>query len=222
MDQTPCDFWGHCMFFPHPSKTVRGIAIPKHLMSYFIMVRKPILQSPAWQEYWDTLQPVNDYDEARLYHEFRFTPYFEKLGMKSASFILQERCKNLNGIVCPLCDAYHELVKEKSPLLKRKVWFTNDNYFSNNLYTISHPNELIYYIHKHQLYDLNLAFSNLVRTGAFHGFTPSTTSRWRFWRYRIGANLLHLSKYKKKLSLIPDFTFITQILKNAKNKTQFK
>ena len=212
MDNTPCDFWGHCMYFPCSSSDVRGLPIPKHLMSYFIMIRKTILQSPAWKEYWETLQPVHDYDEARLHHEFRFTSYFEDRGFKSASFIQQERCKRFAGVVGSVYDAYHELVEEKSPLLKRKVWFVTNNYFSYAFHTISRPNDLMYYIHKHHLYDLKLAFTNLYRTGTLTDFHPSSSSKWRFLRYRIGAGVLHLSKYKKKLSLIPDFSFIAQIL----------
>lgn len=209
MGKSVCDFWGHCRYYPHKGQKVKNIPIPEHLMSYFILFRKNILKSKFWSEYWHTLQPINDYDDARLNHEFRLTPYFEKLGFISDSYMNCERAYKIktNGSVF---DAYYQLVKEKSPLLKRKVFFSkNGKYCFYVLF--SRYNKILYYIKLHNLYDLKLIFSNLIRTGNFT-FSKNKLTFRRKLKYFILGKIFNIKTYNNKIAQYPDFKFIKKII----------
>ena len=48
MDKSVCDFWGHCRYYPSEGQKIGNVPIPEHLMSYFILFRKSILQSQLY------------------------------------------------------------------------------------------------------------------------------------------------------------------------------
>lgn len=211
MDKSVCDFWGHCRYYPSRGQMVCGQAIPEHLMSYFILFRKNILQSASWKEYWETLKPVNNYDDARLNHEFRVTPYFEQRGFISDAFIDARRCYEKAGGNPSVHDAYYELITNHSPLLKRKVFFAkNKTYDFCQLY--SRYNKILYYIARHHLYDFHLIFDNLLRTGDFT-FSKTEWTLWRKFKYFILRDCLNLKKYDYRIALFPDYDFIKKHIK---------
>lgn len=210
MEKSVCDFWGHCRHYPHKGQKVKNIPIPEHLMSYFILFRKNILKSKFWVEYWKTLQPINDYDDARLNHEFRLTPYFEKLGFISESYMNRERDYKIktNGSVF---DAYYQLVKENSPLLKRKIFFVQKGKYRFCV-PFGRYNKILYYINAHHLYNLKLIFSNLIRTGDF-AFSKNKLTLGRKLKYFILGKVLRINYYCNKIAQYPDFKFIKKIMK---------
>ena len=205
MDKSVCDFWGHCRYYPSKGQMVNGTLIPEHLMSYFILFRKPILQSKFWKSYWETLQPITNYDEARLNHEFRLTPYFEQRGFISDAFIDMEYSAKTKDND-PVFGAWELLKKFRSPLLKRKVFFAQQG-----SYCFYHPhsryNKILYYIAKHHLYDLKLVFANLMRTDDFT-FSKNKLTKWRKIKYFVLGNLLGLKHYSSRLAQYPDYDFI--------------
>lgn len=210
MDKSVCDFWGHCRYYPSKGQRVRNQPIPEHLMSYFVLFRKRILTSAAWKKYWETLQPVNDYDDARLNHEFRLTPYFEKLGFVSDAYINMEKCYIKKGDNPSVHDAYNQLVSENSPLLKRKVFFAKNARYCFCL-PYSRYNKILYYIAKYNLYDLKLIFGNLLRTGDFT-FSKNKMTTWRKVKYYILGDLFKINRFSKKNASYPDYEFIKKVL----------
>lgn len=211
MDQSVCDFWGHCRYYPSRGQMVCGKPIPEHLMSYFILFKKNIIQSASWIEYWETLKPVNNYDDARLNHEFRVTPYFEQHGFIADSYIDEKRCHIKAGGNPSVHDTYYELIYDRSPLLKRKVFFAK-----SSTYDFYHPysryNKILYYISRHHLYDLKLIFTNLIRTGDFT-FSKTKWTRWRKIKYFILSDILKLKKYDSRIAPFPDYEFIKKHIK---------
>lgn len=211
MDKSVCDFWGHCRYYPSQRQMVNGIPIPEHLMSYFILFKKNILTSLAWKEYWETLQPITNYDEARLYHEFRLTPYFEKRGFISDAFVSEERCHQIAGRNSSVHNIYRELIHDSSPLLKRKAFFIQNGIW--RFYApFSRYNRLLYYVDRHHLYDFHLMFENLIRTGDFT-FSKNKMSILRKIQWTFLGDILRLKIYSKKLAKNPDFRFIKKIIK---------
>lgn len=217
MDKSVCDFWGHCRYFPSAGQFVGGLPIPEHLMSYFVLFRKNILQSKSWGEYWETLKPVTNYDEARLFHEFRLTPYFEKRGFISDSFCNDEHCYSIAGRNASVHDAYYETAVDRSPLLKRKVFFVKDGTYCFWA-AFSRYNKILYYIKRHRLYDLKLVFDNLIRTGDF-SFGKNRVTFWHKIKWGLLSHMPFLLKcrlhYCKKIAICPDFKFIKKQLNKA-------
>lgn len=219
MNKEECDFWGHCRYLPSSGEMVNNVLIPEHLMSYFVVFKKSILISKDWCEYWETLKPIKDYDEARLYHEFRLTSYFEHRGFVSCAFCNELRCYQISGANPSVHDAYYELINDKSPLLKRKIFFSkNGKYIFYS--KISQYNDILYYIKKHGLYDLHLIFDNLLRTGDFCFSNKITLLKKIKWIFL--GNFIGIRHYKRKLAMCPDFCFIKKELSNqiSKNNTQ--
>lgn len=210
MDKSVCDFWGHCYYCSSSNQMVRGIHIPDHLMSYFVLLKKKILHSESWKMYWETLQPVNDYDDARLYHEFRLTTYFEQRGFISDAFIDKKHIVIKRGLNCSVHDAYVQLKKFNSPLLKRKVFFSK-----NGLYDFakrkSRYNKILYKINSDKSYDLKLIFSNLIRTGDFV-FSKHKITMWKKIKWFLLGTILHIGKYSTKIARNTDINFIRKVV----------
>lgn len=210
MSRSVCDFWGHCRYFPQRGLKVNGQFVPEHLMSYFIMFRKKVLTSMAWKNYWDTLKPINNYDDARLNHEFRLTGFFEQRGFISDSFINAQRCYELknNNIVF---DSYYQLKSEHSPLLKRKVFFVQNGKYDFYL-PFSRYNKILYYVTSHHLYDLRMVFSNLIRTGNF-SFSENKITFTKKFKSWLLDDVIHLKNSPANIATYPDFDYIKKIMK---------
>lgn len=205
MDKT-CDFWGHCRSYPSAGQMCGGQPIPEHLQSYFLLFRKHILQSDCWKGFWKTLKPINSYDDAILHYELRLTRYFEERGFVSASYTDNRRKVGCNR---PLFDPYDMVVVDHSPFIKRKSFFAKSKTWE--FYApYSRYNEVLRYISDHNLYDLRLIFSNLLRTGDF--VFPKLMTWYRI-KYLVLGKILKLKRYKIKMKALPDYRFIKQCIK---------
>jgi lipopolysaccharide biosynthesis protein len=161
MDVRDCDFWGHCRYVSNDN-WVKGHRLVDHLMSYFLVARNKILSSKAWREYWDTLLFAFDYQDAVIFHENRFTRFFETRGFVSSEYMPRNiRMPNTNFTVYY---AYTQLVKYRSPFLKRKALTIYNNKFEYSLMECSSNYAIIEYIEKHTNYNARLIVQNILRT----------------------------------------------------------
>ncbi|MFT9296405.1 MAG: rhamnan synthesis F family protein [Acetobacter orientalis] len=129
MDGRECDFWGvsaHDAIVPNPF-TGSG-ELPWHLNSNFIAVRAQMLRSKSFFHYWKELKTASNYAEAILFHEARFTKYFTDLGYKCSTYLNARDY----GTAYPLMLAVDEVCKDRSPLLKRRSFFHDPEYFEEN------------------------------------------------------------------------------------------
>ncbi|KRA22228.1 hypothetical protein ASD65_17135 [Microbacterium sp. Root61] len=81
MDARAAHFWGmtdHGKEVPNPF-TKKG-ELPVHLQSYWIAVRREMLQSEEWARYWRELPPMAEHFDGVLLHEAVFTAHFDSLG----------------------------------------------------------------------------------------------------------------------------------------------
>ncbi|WIM26090.1 rhamnan synthesis F family protein [Microbacterium sp. zg-Y625] len=81
MDAQPVHFWGmtdHAREVPNPF-TGSGV-LPYHLQSFWIAVRREMLGSSRWREYWAALPEMPGYFDAVLKHEVVFTEHFAEAG----------------------------------------------------------------------------------------------------------------------------------------------
>lgn len=213
MENSVCDFWGHCRYYPSRGQKVGGQPIPEHLMSYFIVFRKNILTSEYFSRYWETLKPINNYDDARLNHEFRLTPYFERLGFISDAYVNQEKCYRLSGTNTTVFNAFDQIVKDDSPLLKRKALFIKNG---KSVFSVKFSQTaLLNYIMSQNLYDVKLCLDNLIRTGDLQP-SPKVVTKITYLRYFVFGRFLHIKKYKRKYEIIK-YGINSQQLEQLKN-----
>lgn len=198
MTSSVCDFWGHCRYFPVENQQVCGMPVPEHLMSYFIVFKKVIITNNCFEYYFKTLMPIKNYDEARLYHEFRMTDYFENYGFISDSYIPYEATKMMKGINTSVSDAYRQFYEYHSPILKRKALFIKDGREEFSI-GFGNFNSLIHAIYQSKSYDLKLCFNNLIRTGNFDYKKKNINYKKRL-KYFILGKIFMIKRYKRKLN----------------------
>ncbi|WP_159448918.1 rhamnan synthesis F family protein [Provencibacterium massiliense] len=161
MDKKQCDFWGHNRYIGHDDY-IADSKIIDHLQSYFISFRKSILQSSSFKEYWETLLIPESYEQAIAYHELRCTQYFESRGFVSAAYMpWKDYEKFLTN--APVFFAYSQLTKDRSPLLKRKVFFVKEGQFEFPLLETHSVYNLIEFINSFTDYDTKLILQNIER-----------------------------------------------------------
>jgi lipopolysaccharide biosynthesis protein len=177
MGKRNCDFWGIHKHPAIPSAAFAGVSIEDHIQSHFIVFRNSILSDPKFQEYWDTLKPVNNYLEAIAHHELRCTKYFESLGYKSECYLDPDKYfKLFPESNASICYAYHQLEMDRCPILKRKALFIQDGKISWPLQDGHDSMSIISFLRKNTSYDVDLIKKNLLRTkGAtfFNGELPN-------------------------------------------------
>lgn len=118
------DFWGinvHSGENYDPWGIMPEGHIPKHLQSHFIVVRKSLLVSKHFQKYWNTMRPINSYQEAIGYHEAIFTQTFARLGFKWSSYVDTHDLENLTSYPLMFMPA-EVILNRRCPVFKRKAF----------------------------------------------------------------------------------------------------
>ncbi|WP_424463408.1 rhamnan synthesis F family protein [Pseudoclavibacter helvolus] len=119
------DVWGvteHGELTPDPY-TRRGTLAP-HLQSHWIAVRRRVITSDAWSEYWASMPPIRSYDDSVRHHEARFSPFFAERGFSVGAqfpagiFRVGDAVVANASLEAPLL-----LLGAGAPLVKRRVFF---------------------------------------------------------------------------------------------------
>ncbi|MDQ1137599.1 lipopolysaccharide biosynthesis protein [Microbacterium sp. SORGH_AS 1204] len=120
MDAEQVDFWG---LTDHPrverEASWTGDTIPYHLQSFWIAVRRRMLGSEAWREYWRSLPVLDDWTEAVTRHEVTFTERFASLGFQHRVAFGHERYDTEN----PSIFNAEQMLDDGCPIIKRKPFF---------------------------------------------------------------------------------------------------
>ncbi|MFC5528946.1 rhamnan synthesis F family protein [Cohnella yongneupensis] len=90
MDRRSADFWGVTNQYPFPNpwgKSSTEKHVPYHVQSYFLVVKRSLLQSEDFKRFWDSLGSIDSREDSLLKYEARFTSYFTELGYTSESYI---------------------------------------------------------------------------------------------------------------------------------------
>lgn len=120
MERRPLHFWGmtdHMRVEPHPF-TQTGY-LPYHLQSYWVAVRRDMIESEEWKAYWRDLPEMNSYSDAVVKHEGVFTEHFTDLGFSGevAFPTLTDKIENHAVLYA------EQLLDAGCPTLKRRPFF---------------------------------------------------------------------------------------------------
>ena len=164
MKKRDVDFWGITTYHKmehDPFGCCEYGYIPKHLQSHFIAVRKKMLNSSFFKEYWDARPMINNYSEAICHHEAIFTKKFEEKGFLWESYVDTTDMEKHNYY--PLILSPVKLIVEKRcPIFKRRSFFHN----YDELLSISNGNQgsdLMDYLKNHTDYDVDMIWENILR-----------------------------------------------------------
>ena len=121
------DFWGitsHAEVEGNPFPQNGFANMPEHIQSHFLVIRKSVLSSPAYQKYWEELPKIENYEDSVSRFECTFTYHFSSLGFHWATYTGTEGMTDISPnpiIAIPL-----ELVKfHNCPIIKRRSFFQN-------------------------------------------------------------------------------------------------
>jgi rhamnosyltransferase len=74
MDAVACDFWG----------LTESWEQCHHLQTYFLVFRKPVLESPAFRQFWESVLPFRSKRNVILAYEIGLCAFLEEQGFKAA------------------------------------------------------------------------------------------------------------------------------------------
>jgi len=137
--------------------------IPYHIQPYFVVVRKRLMYSEAFKNFWDTLILPNNYMEAIYNYELRFASYFNNLGYKGGAYIdNSEFCRTKNERMAYVFHNTYKLVSEyKSPLIKRKAFKNLQNVMlAANAGEVA--SKTLEYIRKNTMYDSDMILDDML------------------------------------------------------------
>lgn len=119
------DFWAvteQQAYRSNPNFSINDI--PYHIQPYFVVVRKRLLHSEIFRNFWSTLDVPNNYDDAVRNYELKFAAYFNKFGCKGGAYIdNSEFCRTTDErMPYVMFNTYKLVSKYRSPLIKRKAF----------------------------------------------------------------------------------------------------
>lgn len=164
MDARELDFWGITKYHEvkvDPYGMIKCGYLREHIQSHFIAVRKPMLTSGDFRDYWETMPVIKSYAESVAFHESYFTHHFAKKGFQWDVYVNTDDMKKFTEY--PLLKAPAKLIAEKRcPIFKRRSF--NHDYIDFVNTTIGEPTyELMEYLKNHTDFDTDLIWDNILR-----------------------------------------------------------
>jgi len=158
MSSRNIDFWG---LTAHGEGMELGYYYQRHLQSYFLVIRKAMLGSFEFQQYWEKQKTLDNFWDVVVESEIAFTRYFEDRGFSWEPLI---DLSDLNGkhVMNHYAWNVEELLKRGFPVIKRKHFHED-----LNLLLMYHNGEdykkALQYIQEHYQYDVSMIWQNILR-----------------------------------------------------------
>ncbi|MBQ7514766.1 MAG: hypothetical protein IJS96_00670, partial [Schwartzia sp.] len=161
------DFWGLTVHgqAEDPLKLSPYGFIPEHIQSYFLLIRKRLLQAPDFLTYWRERREARDFEEAVLRHEAVFTKHFADKGFTYGVY-----CDTRPWEAGSDVPVNHYLLSQRRllrdfrcPVLKRKALTQPRDYYLDHNYG-DEPRQSLAFIAAHTDYDVSLIYRHLLRT----------------------------------------------------------
>lgn len=235
MDGKEVDLWGLTKGYADiVPLNGRIVEFADHIHSYFIAIRKSILESTAFKEYWQKFPTVKTYYDAVFGFEVRFTDYFVKNGFKYGVYVETDDIKELtkNHLAFMTTDL---LINRKLPIVKRRHLYSNlDDFMSNTI-----ANELrdsFDYVREKTNYDTGMIWDTILRNGDLYSIwkqlvlteiLPADSIKQAPKPMKFGA-FVHIYRedmgefMKEQLSSLPSFTDLHITTNTPEKKKTFE
>lgn len=164
MDERDIDYWGptisHKTDFD-PFGTVPFGYLPDHIQTHFLAIRKSLLVSKEFRDYWRKMPFIESYQQSVGRHEAFFTKHFADMGYKWDVYANSEEYRDLTFQPC-LTMATEMIRDKKLPFFKRRS-FMQDYTVILNESVGQYGKNLYEYLDKETSYDVNLIWDNILR-----------------------------------------------------------
>ena len=142
--------------------------IPESMTSNFWVVRRKLLHSAEFKEFYEKLPPINSYNESTVYYEFSFSMMVKESGFLFDTFEKPKGNGHMHNAFNH--DSAYMLAKENAPILRRRNLFKNAGDSLLNMGYNDDSRKALEYIEKCTDYDANLIWDNLLRSTNQHDF----------------------------------------------------
>lgn len=189
MSHKQCDWWSlyRCSMKPPYIEW-------SHLPSFFIVYRQSLLRSNTFKEYWESLPPIEIYDDSVMFHEERQTPFFDKRGFKNeVYFDFSEYDNRLDNDYWPLSKADILVIKNHFPFLKRRNLYVIDGRMNFNL-----VDNVIRYIKKNSDYPIRMIYDNISRTQDIDSLNSHIPSRLKIIKWKLLSKIHPIAEKRAK------------------------
>lgn len=157
MDTRDVDFWGITTYEHDESEKE---IIPTHLQAYWHAYRRNLIESEAFQKYWEELPPLNDYAEVTHQHEIPFTQHFSELGFKWSSYVDGRKYAELSNYPLLYCPT-EIITKDRCPIFKRRSFFVDYGFYFEQT-SGSPARRLLDYLKNQTDFDTNLVWDAIL------------------------------------------------------------
>lgn len=164
--ESDADFWGitiHGKMRDDLNLCPYGY-IPEHIQSYFLVIRKRMLHSPEFLDYWQNLKKPENFQEAIRLNEVCFTKIFFDKGFNYAAYCDTRKLEKEYDI-----NIDHTLINSEKllkdfncPILKKKIFMTKRSHNLHENYG-DEARRSLNFISNNTNYDLKLIWQNLLR-----------------------------------------------------------
>ena len=166
MNGCDVDFWGLTEHYESPG--IPGLGkngvYPDHIQTYFLAIRKKMLVSREFHEYWDNMPIYENFNQVVGNHEVLFTEHFRNCGFRAKAYV---ELSDLREISAPNINYYTYapgslLQKRKFCAIKRKDFVLEHS----ELLVHSGGEELrnaLDYVQTQTNYDVGMIWENLLR-----------------------------------------------------------
>ena len=168
MSKLDIDFWGMTQGNTHADGygvCENGI-IPNHIQTFLITFRKKVVNSKAFQDYWQNydLDNMLSFVDVVSKHELKFTKYLEDNGFTWDTYIkdLDATPDFKRNYINFAFNSYNQIVNAKAPFIKRKTVVSD---LENILYLtdLGDIKKSMQFIKEHTNYPISLIYKNILR-----------------------------------------------------------
>ncbi len=161
METRICDFWS---VTAQETYQEDHEIVPFHLQTYFYVIKKRMLHSKDFRDFWETFDEIRTYGDAIHKYEHQLTKFFTDKGYIADSYVRMDAyAQSGNDTFIPLYEAPYLLLKlYKCPLIKKKVFTYNKKFV--RLTCEEEASNCLNYIHQYTQYDVSLIWQYLLNT----------------------------------------------------------
>lgn len=169
MEKEPIDFWGLSRHLGKERIQRNGLPAPEHLQSYFLVIKKNILKSPFFKEFWKNLDYPLSYYEAVEKYEWKFTSFFKGKGFKYSSWLDKFGSALYMREGINPCSYSYELIRDcQFPIIKCKQMSISN--FKEMCNTLN-------YVKEHTSYDIEIIKEHLSHLNQTHKWKPFSADK---------------------------------------------
>ncbi|MGL9728871.1 rhamnan synthesis F family protein [Enterococcus sp. DIV0756] len=151
MQEKNLDFWG--ISYGEEQSDITGLNpykyIPLHLQTFFLVIRKTLLNYSGFYDYWEALNDTNSRNKAIGFHETVFTKHFNDLGFRHGALAANNQDSAM--YIHPLT-----MLKEGVPLIKYSALnnYNDEKFLWQGLQRHSEVPDLLDYLEQQTSYPI--------------------------------------------------------------------